>query len=276
MQKKIIETTWIACSLIEKNEGQIEGLPANPRLIRDEKFRKLCDSIKEQPEMLSLRELLVFPHNGKYVIIGGNMRFAAMQHLGYTEAPCKIIPADTPVAALKAYTIKDNNGFGDWDWDMLANEWDSQELNDWGLDVWQADDEESGGNGSGEGGDGASADELYTKKIEIPIYPCTNPKPVLSDCFDAEKCNTLIEEIERADISEEEKVFLKIAAYRHCVINFEKVADYYAHSDKKVQELFENNALVLIDFDKAIENGFVLLTKAMREAYSEDYGDDEE
>lgn len=140
MQKKIIETTWLACSLIEKNEGQIEGLPANPRLIRDEKFQKLCDSIKEQPEMLSLRELLVFPYNGKYVIIGGNMRFAAMQQLGYTEAPCKIIPADTPVATLKAYTIKDNNGFGDWDWNMLANEWDSQELNDWGLDVWQQTD----------------------------------------------------------------------------------------------------------------------------------------
>lgn len=266
MQKKIIETTWLACSLIEKNEGQIEGLPANPRLIRDEKFQKLCDSIKEQPEMLSLRELLVFPHNGKYVIVGGNQRFAAMTHLGYTEAPCKIIPADTPVAALKAYTIKDNNGFGDWDWDMLANEWDSQELNDWGLDVWQADDEESGVNA---GAEGSETDNKYTRKVDTPIYKIKGEKPELSDCIDRSKTDELIQLVKGSALSDEEKRLLEAAAYRFVDFRFDKIAEFYAHSSKDVQELFETLAMVIVDYDKAIELGFVKHIEQIQELNAE-------
>lgn len=98
----------IKLSLIETNKGQIEGLPKNPRFIKDEKFKKLVKSIEENPEMLELRELLVYPHEGKYVIIGGNMRYRAMQELGYKEAFCKIIPEKATIEQLKAYTIKGN------------------------------------------------------------------------------------------------------------------------------------------------------------------------
>lgn len=121
------------------------GLPKNPRLIRDEKFEKLKKSISEDIEMTALREILVIEHDGKYVIIGGNMRFRAMQDLGIKEAPCKVIPADTDVEKLRAYTIKDNAGFGDWDWDDLANEWSDDPLSDWGVDVWEAEQEEQSG-----------------------------------------------------------------------------------------------------------------------------------
>lgn len=121
--------------LIEPNKGQIEGLPKNPRLIRDEHFKKLKKSIEDNPEMLYLRELLVYPHQGKYIVIGGNMRLMAMRDLKYSEAPCKVIPADTTVEQLKAYTIKDNASFGEYDFDLLANEWDWQQLQDWCVDV---------------------------------------------------------------------------------------------------------------------------------------------
>lgn len=86
--------------------------------------------------MLAYRSLLVYPlSDDKYIIIGGNMRFRAMQDLGHKEAPCVIIPKETTVDRLKAYTILDNNGFGQWDWDLLANEWPEDLLGDWGLDT---------------------------------------------------------------------------------------------------------------------------------------------
>lgn len=137
MKTNLVQSVMLPLSKIEANRGQIEGLPKNPRVIRDAKFEILKKSIQDDPEMTALREILVIEHNGKYVIIGGNMRFRAMQDLGIKEAPCKIIPADTDVEKLKAYTIKDNAGFGEWDWDDLANEWSDAPLSDWGVDVWE-------------------------------------------------------------------------------------------------------------------------------------------
>ena len=125
----------IELRLLRRNDGQIEGLPKNPRFIRDEKFELLKKSIQENPEMLGLRELLVYPIGERYVIIGGNMRYEACKALGYQSVPCKVLDADTPVETLKAYIIKDNAGFGEWDWDAIANEWDTDEVADWGLDV---------------------------------------------------------------------------------------------------------------------------------------------
>lgn len=129
----MIEKKNIPISKIEPNTGQIDGLPKNPRFIKDEKFKSLVKSIKDHPEMLDMRELLVFPVNGKFVVIAGNMRLRAMKEIGYKEAPCKVIDSGTPVERLRAYAIKDNVPFGDNDWDSLANEWDSQELSDWGI-----------------------------------------------------------------------------------------------------------------------------------------------
>lgn len=139
----LVQSVMLPLSKIEANRGQIVGLPKNPRVIRDAKFQILKKSIEEDPEMTALREILVVEYGDKYVIIGGNMRFRAMQDLGIKEAPCKVIPADTDVEKLKAYTIKDNAGFGEWDWDDLANEWGDEPLSDWGVDVWEAEEEQS-------------------------------------------------------------------------------------------------------------------------------------
>ena len=123
-------------SQLSPNKGQIEGLPANPRLIRDEKFNKLKKSIEEDPEMLNLREIIAYDNgDNKPVIIMGNMRYRAMLDLGMKEAPVKVLHNDTPIEKLKAYTMRDNVSYGEWDWDMLANEWDLSELGDWGMDV---------------------------------------------------------------------------------------------------------------------------------------------
>lgn len=128
--------TMLPMSAIEINNGQLKGLPKNPRLIKNAKYDKLKESITNYPEMLAWRSLLVYPlDNGKYIIVGGNMRYRAMKELKHKEAPVFIIPKETPIEKIKAYTILDNNGFGEWDWDLLANEWDEVQLMDWGVDL---------------------------------------------------------------------------------------------------------------------------------------------
>ena len=129
---------------LELNKGQVEGLPKNPRFIRDERYKALVKSIEDAPEMLKLRELIVVEHGSKFVVIGGNMRLRACKELGMETVPCKVLPADTPVAKLREYAIKDNNGFGEDDRDVLANEWDAEELEDWGVELpmdWVSPDE---------------------------------------------------------------------------------------------------------------------------------------
>lgn len=131
----LAESKMIAIKDLSTNDGQIEGLPKNPRQIRDHRYEKLKKSIEDAPEMLNLRELLVYPHGGKFVIIGGNMRYRACKELGYKELPCKVLDAETPVEKLRQYAIKDNENFGEYDWDVVANEWDTAEMEDWGVEL---------------------------------------------------------------------------------------------------------------------------------------------
>ena len=111
----------------------------NPRLIKDDKFRKLVQSIKDFPKMMELRPIIV---DEEFVIQGGNMRYKALQELGYKDVPDEWIKQanDLTEDEKKQFIIKDNVGFGDWDWNLLANEWDNDILLDWGLDVWKTND----------------------------------------------------------------------------------------------------------------------------------------
>lgn len=105
----------------------------NPRVIKDEKFRKLVQSIKDFPQMLNLRPIVV---NDEMIVLGGNMRLRAVQEVGLKEVPI-IKASDLTEEQQREFIIKDNVGFGEWDWDVLANEWEADKLTEWGLDVWQ-------------------------------------------------------------------------------------------------------------------------------------------
>jgi DNA modification methylase len=109
----------------------IKSNPNNPRIIKDDKFKKLVASIKEFPQMLSLRPIVV---NDDMIVLGGNMRLKACKEAGLKEVPV-IKASDLNEEQQKAFIIKDNVGYGEWDWDMLANEWDAKELVEWGLDI---------------------------------------------------------------------------------------------------------------------------------------------
>jgi len=109
----------------------------NPRVIRGNKFDKLVNSIKEFPEMLKLRPIVIDEDN---IILGGNMRYKACVEAGLKDIPVKVAKGLTE-AQKKEFIIKDNVGFGEWDWDLLANDWNEKQIEEWGLDVWQPEED---------------------------------------------------------------------------------------------------------------------------------------
>jgi len=235
---------YIAISKVRPNSE-------NPRYIKDEKFKKLVQSLRDFPEMANVRPIVV---NKEMVVLGGNMRLKAMQEAGWSEVPVQVV--DWSEEKQREFIIKDNVGFGEWDWDELANTWDAEELDRWGLDVPIINKEE---------------EEKYTSKIETPVYEPKKDKPSHSQLYDDSKAKELIDEINQSDISADDKAFLILAAKRHVVFNFEEVAEFYAHSDDKVQRLMERSAMVIIDFNQAIENGFVELSQEIQENFMQDY-----
>lgn len=165
----------IPVTLLQCNEGQIEGLPRNPRFIKDDRFKKLVKSLEDDPEMLDLRELIVYPHGKKYVVIGGNMRLRAGKELGFETMPCKILPADTPIEKLKAYVIKDNNAFGNDDFDLLANEWDAEFLEECGFDFGTFYDSEAEGgadNAERKGAEAKAEEDNFDEDTEPIVCRC--------------------------------------------------------------------------------------------------------
>lgn len=118
--------------------SKVKNNPNNPRLIKDDKFKKLVNSIKEFPEMLKIRPIVV---NEDMIVLGGNMRLKACKEAGLKEVFI-IKASELTEEQQREFVIKDNSGFGEWDWDMIANEWDSTELIEWGLDVWDPKEEE--------------------------------------------------------------------------------------------------------------------------------------
>jgi hypothetical protein len=115
--------------------AKLKGNPSNPRVLRDEKFAKLKASIEAFPDMLQKRPIVaVTDKDGKYMVLGGNMRLKACADLGMKEVPV-ILADEWTEEQRREFIIKDNVGFGEWDWDQLANEWDAGKLEAWGLDV---------------------------------------------------------------------------------------------------------------------------------------------
>ena len=124
------------------NEGQIDGVPKNPRYLKESEHDKLVKSLADSPELLEYKPLMVYGlEDGTYVTICGNMRLRVINELriggniNFEKLPCFILKADTPIQKIKEYAIKDNVQAGNWDWDELANgEWETDDLQNWGVD----------------------------------------------------------------------------------------------------------------------------------------------
>lgn len=235
----------------------------NSRTHSDKQVAQIAASIRE---FGFTNPILVDEQNN---LIAGHGRLMAARKLGMSEVPAVIVTG-LDDRKRRALIIADNKLALNAGWDDEALRVELEDLaSDFGelmgfsqdelVKLLKLDDDENS----------------YTKKAEAPVYEPTGPKPEIGEMFDDTYTKQLLNEIDEADIPDEEKVFLRRAAGRHTVFNFEVIANYYAHASKQTQELMENNALVIIDLDKAIEKGFVVMSDKISEQYGKEYPDEE-
>jgi len=217
--------------------------------------REQIEQIKKSIQEFGNNDPIAVWHNE---IVEGHGRYDALKELGEKEIP--IIRLDNLTdEQRKAYTLVHNKLTMNSDFDMetLNLELESIadiDMTDFGFDLFDemvdsTDEEEN----------------PYTTKINIPQYEIKGEEPEISELYDKEKYEELIEKIEKSKVSEEQKDFLRKAATRHFGFNYSKVAEYYAHQDKEMQELMEDSALVIIDYEDAIKNGYAEFIKGLEE-----------
>jgi hypothetical protein len=209
------------------------------------------------------------------VIIAGHGRLEAAKHLGLEEVPTITLAGLTDEQKI-AYVIADNKLAlnAGWDEKLLAVELSS--LQSVGFDVSLTGFSKEELRDLLGVGDGSSDELEYSKKIDTPAYTPKGDKPSLSELTSTDKYAQFVHKIKQSALPDDEKEFLMAAARRHIVFDYGKIAEYYCHASKEMQELMEDSALVIIDFEKAIENGYVILSKQLEGIYFDSYeGDDD-
>ena len=231
---------------------------SNPRQITE----KQAEDLKASLERFGIADPMII--NTDNTIIGGHQRKKILETLmGYDpdyEIDVRLPDRELSIDEVRELNVRLNKNVAEWNFDVLANSFELDDLRDWGFEEDELKIE------------GWDAEPLYTPKIETPIYEPRGEKPNINDIYNADRAEELIDEIKKFDISEEEKLFLILAAYRHVVFNYGRIADYYAHSEKTTQRLMENSALVIVDINKAIEDGYTRFTDEVTELYLEEYG----
>lgn len=190
-------------------------------------------------------------------IVEGHGRYEALKQLGEKQIPI-IRLDDLTDEQRKAYTLIHNKLTmnSDFNFEILAEELDSIaniDMEDFGFDL-SMDNEDL---------DEDEGENPYTTKINIPQYEIKGEEPQIEELYDNTKYEELLDNIKKSNVTEEQKQFLINAATRHFGFNYSKIAEYYAHQDKEMQELMEQSALVIIDFDDAIKNGYAELIKGI-------------
>ena len=230
--------------IIYKQTSELIPYINNPR-----KNDKAVDAVASSIKNFGFKVPVIIDSQGE--IIAGHTRLKAAKKLDIKEVPCLIADDLTP-AQIKAFRIADNkvSEFAEWDMDLLKIELD-------GLDEFTGFQIDEIFNNNNE--------NPYSKKVTTPIYEVTQNKPSIDELTDLNKTNYLKKIIENSNIEQEIKNFLVLSSYRHLKFNYSKIAEYYAHSNEEVQEIMEELALVIIDYDKAIEFGFVRITETIEE-----------
>ncbi len=262
----------------------LKTLPGNPR-------RGDIEMIKKSLARFGQRYPSVVKDG---VLLAGNNRKQAMLELGWTHVAV-VDSSDLTDDEARAFALADNHTSdgATYEFGLLAEMvesldedlrdaagWVEDELADLSakLDSLGLEWNPTSGMAPTLPGEGpGQLSDRYTKKIEAPIYEPKGPKPSIDELLDASKTVDLQTEILQAgDLSSEERVFLLAAAERHTVFRFDRIAEYYAHSPEHIRRLMERSALVIIDFDKAIEEGFVRMTQAMAASFEPTEGGDDE
>lgn len=231
----------------------------NPRKISDHNFQRLKKKIEKQ----GFHTPPKIDNDG--VLLGGNMRYRALVDMGMgdLEIPVMYPPKQLTEKERQEVIVSDNLQEGEWDFDVLANEFDI-DLNELGLEIPIIETTQENEN-------------IYTDKISTPNYePKKDVPPPLSDLFNTDKYFELIKQIKEKKLQPDAELFLTLAASRHIVFNYENIAEFYCHQNEDIQCLMEKSALVIIDFEKAIEEGFIKLTNEIQETLNNNGGDIED
>ena len=236
--------------VINKRIEDVKPYENNPRK-NDAAVQYVANSIRE----FGFKQPIVIDRNG--VIVAGHTRYKAAIELGLEEVPC-IMAYDLTDEQVKAYRLADNKvaEASEWDFDLLEKEMNG---------IYDIDLEQFGFNVEDEVVD----DNKYTAEINIPQYEVAGESVTLGQLVDTSWADELIEEIEASQVSEAEKSFLIEAAKRHNRFNYRNIAEYYAEASEEMQRLMERSALVIIDFDDAIKNGYVQLSQDMERLLNE-------
>lgn len=249
-----------------RDTGSLIPYVNNSRTHSEEQVTQVASSIKE---FGFTNPILIDEKDG---IIAGHGRLMAAKKLGLDTVPT-ITLAGLSEAQRKAYIIADNQLAlnSGWDLDMLRVEIDQLKELDFditltGFELGDLDDLIPGKDEEEE-----DSENPYTQKISVPTYEPADEVPEFKDMYSNDKAQELLDKIHSSSVDKEVKDFLKMAAYRHTVFNYEKIADFYSNADKETQELMEESALVIIDVDKAIENGFVKLTEELKKILNEEH-----
>ena len=233
--------------------------PNNVRLHDDHNI----ESIKGSLVRFGQQKNIIIDEKG--IILAGNGTYTAAKSLGWKTLICNVSTLES--FEKMAFALADNrtSELATWDMPRLQEQLKlikDPELIGFDDDFTLIDDERS------ENKEENNSD--YSNKIEIPIYEPTGPKPDIKDIYNSDKTKILIENINKSSIPKDEKEFLIHAASRHIEFNYQNIAEYYAHSDKNTQLLFEESVLVLIDFNKAMELGFIKVTMDIGNLYKEE------
>lgn len=226
----------------------------NPRQ-NDDAVQYVAESIKE----FGFITPILLDASG--TVMAGHTRLKAAKQLGLKEVPVVYVD-DLSEEQAKAFRLADNRTaeFASWDEGLLEQE--LAEILELDMSLFGFDEEST------------LADELvddkYTLAVNIPQYEITGDCPTFDDMLDADKSDELISEIQQSGVSEDEKRFLIAAAYRHNVFNYRNIAEYYAHASAEMQRLMEKSALVIIDVDDAIANGYATLTSDILDMMEDD------
>jgi hypothetical protein len=247
--------------ITQKQVAELIPYVNNSRKHSDKQVAQIAASIKE---FGWTNPILVDGDNG---IIAGHGRLMAARKLGMTEVPT-IELSDLSESQKKAYVIADNNLALNADWDEALLKIELENLKDlsFDLDILAFDDEFL----TNLLEENEDEENMYTQKVDIPTYEPSEIKPNVKDLYDDSKAFDLIDKIKASKLPQAEKDFLMLTAGRHVVLNFQLIADYYAHSERPVQQLMEDSALVIVDLDNAIANGWVNLSKKLDDIYDED------
>lgn len=232
----------------------ISELKSDPNNARKHSSKNL-DAIASSLEKFGQRKPIVV-HNG--VVIAGNGTLEAAQKIGWHEIVVTEVPDNWDAETAKAYAIADNRTaeLAEWDENVLVSQLLEMESDGWDLKEFGFDDKVMETLQKDIDNAAAQQQQEYSNKMNIPQYQIVGEEPLLIDLTNTNKADSLRAQVEAADIPSDIKDFLVLATYRHVVFDYRKIAEYYPHQTPEVQQLMEESALVIIDADDAIRNGY--------------------